>query len=96
MATPQDFSSQLIRRFRLLIGDRQEPYYYSDEELYEFYVMEMQDLYQGCAAALESWASEISYDEGGYSAGGVSVNSQAMAADKQRRAGELRMRMVRA
>ena len=95
MSTNPDFSSELIRRFRLLIGDRQEPYYYSDEELYEFYTMEDRDLQQGAALALESWASEISYDEGGYSAGGVSVNSQAMAADKSRRAGELRMRMVR-
>ena len=81
-----------IEQMRLLIGDRSEPYYYSNSDLTKFYIAEGNDLEQGAALACESWASELAYDEGNYSAGGITVNSAMMAAEKRQRANELRLR----
>ena len=86
----------VIRRIRLLIGDFEAPYYFTNAQLQEYYDDELKDLHQGAAAACESWASQLSYDEGAFSAGGITVNASSMAADKRQRANELRMKFVSA
>ena len=88
----QGLNQEQLRQMRLLIGDRDEPYYYSNRDLLDFYRTEGQDMEQAAALACESWAGELSYDEGNYSAGGISVSAAATASDKRQRANELRLR----
>ena len=85
-----------VRQIRSNIGDNREPYYFTNRELQQFYRTEGQDVTQASALALEVWASQISYDEGGISAGGVTVNGPGMAADKRQKASEFRLQFVRA
>ena len=91
----EGLSEDQLRQLRLLIGDRSEPYYYSNKDLLDFVQQENGDLEQAGAAACESWAGELSYDSGSYSSGGITVNSAGMAADKRSRANELRLRFGR-
>lgn len=83
-----------LQRIRLLIGDDEQPYYFHNRDLTEFYLQEYGDVYQTAAMALETWAGRIAYDEGAFQAGGVSVNGPAMAQEKRQRAQELRMRLI--
>ena len=87
-------STTAVRAIRSLIGDNAEPYYFTNRELQQFYQEENQDVKQASALACEVWASQISYDEGGVSAGGVTIQGPSMASDKRQRAAELRMQMV--
>ena len=91
---PPTIGYERLRRIRLLIGDDDDPYYFSNLDLTEFYNAENTDIEQAAAAACETWASRLSYNEGNYSAQGITLQSSAMAADKRQRAAELRMRML--
>ena len=91
---PSTIASDIIRRIRLLIGDDANPFYYSNTDISEFYLEEQGDLEQAAALACETWAGRLSYNEGNYSSGGVTVNSSATAQDKRQRAAELRMRFT--
>lgn len=91
---PPSIGYDIIRRIRILIGDDDDPYYFTNLDITEFYLMENCDLEQAAAMACETWASRLSYNEGNYSAQGITVNSSATAGDKRQRAAELRMRMT--
>ena len=87
-----NISHDVLRKMRLLIGDSTEPQYFNNSQLADFYSLEDNDLDQAAAAALESWAGALAYDEGGYSAQGVTVSGPSMAAEKRQRAAELRLK----
>lgn len=95
MYQPPSIDATPLMQIRLLAGDSRDPKYWTDDEVAEFYRMENNDVEQGAALLLESWASRISYEEGAITSGGLSINGPAMAADKRQRAWELRQRMVR-
>ena len=84
-------SSSELRIIRNLIGDVQEPYYFTNQRLTDFYYLEGQDITQAAALACETWAGEIAYNEGQFSSGGLQINAVAMAGEKRQRASELRM-----
>ena len=91
---PATIGADIINDIRILIGDDGDPYYWSNIDLTRFYNLEDGDIEQAAATACESWASRLSYNEGNYSSGGITVNSSAIAADKRQRAAELRMRFT--
>ena len=79
---------------RLLVGDRREPYYYNNDELDIFYDENGGRFVEEAAIeCLYSWAGEMAYEEGAFSAQGISVNGPAMAAEKNRRADMIATRM---
>ena len=90
MTTDAGLVESQLTRLRLLSADNYEPYWYSDDELNEFYQMENSQLDQAAALAMESRAAALQAGLGGFSSQGITVNAAAMAAGLLNQADRLR------